>query len=124
MNNPILTKSFLAIAAMTAHRIVKHGANDGEVTPATAVGDAMFGVTTEVAAANGERQDVHLSGAVYVQYGGNVTRGDFLTSDANGKAVTANPAAGVNNRVIGIAQVSGVDGDIGTVQLAPGRIQG
>ena len=42
--------------------------------------------------------------------------GALLTADGDGKAVTA--ADG--NRVIGIAEVSGVAGDIGQVLLAPG----
>jgi hypothetical protein len=34
------------------------------------------------------------------------------------------PATGVNNRVIGIAMVSGVSGDLGSVLIAPGSLQG
>ena len=42
----------------------------------------------------------------------------------NTKGVAAAPAAGVNAAVIGKAMASGVDGDIISVLLAPGRIQG
>jgi hypothetical protein len=48
----------------------------------------------------------------------------MLTTDSSGRAVTAAPAAGVNNGVIGVAFVSGVLGDIGSVILSQGRIQG
>ena len=43
---------------------------------------------------------------------------------ANGQGVTAAPAAGVNNRVIGIAIVSGVSGDIIPVLLSVSTLQG
>ena len=59
-----------------------------------------------------------------VVLGGAVTRGDLLTSDANGAAITATAAAGTNIRVIGIALVSGVAGDIIPVLLNPTSFQG
>lgn len=122
--NPLLTKSYKAEAAIAAYRIVKLGANDDQVLQASAVGDALIGLSNEVAAAINERQDVIQSGIGEVTCGGAVTRGDFLTSDANGKAVAAAPAAGVNNNVIGRALQSGVAEDVIRVLVAPGRIQG
>ena len=122
--NPTLTKTFAAEAAITRRRIVKFGAVDGEVLMGAAVGDAIFGVAAELDVAISGRVDVHVAGIAEVEFGGAVTRGDFLTTDATGQAVAAAPAAGVNNAVIGRAFVSGVAGDIGTVLLAPGQIQG
>jgi hypothetical protein len=124
MLNPILTKNFNAGAAVNAFRIVKMGADDNNVIQAAAATDALVGVSTCLAAASAEPVDVILSGVAEVTYGGNVTRGALLTSDANGKAVAAAPAAGANVAVIGRALVSGVDGDVGCVLLAPGQIQG
>lgn len=124
MNNALLTKNYTAEAAIAAYRIVKFGATDASVLQATGVNDKGIGVQNEVAPALGERADVIRSGLAEVQYGGNVTRGDPLTSDANGKAVAAAPAAGVNNYIIGFAEVSGIADDIGQVLIAPGRIQG
>lgn len=122
--NSLLQKAYVAEAAIAAYRIVKWGAADGQVLQAAAVGDKQIGVSNEIGPAINERCDIVRSGIADVQYGGNVTRGDPLTSDANGKAVAAAPAAGVNNYIIGFAEVSGVDGDIGSVLIAPGRIQG
>lgn len=122
--NPTLTKTFVAEAAVTKRRIVKFGAADGQVLMGAAVGDTIFGVAAELDAAIGDRVDVHVAGIAEVEFGGAVTRGDFVTTDATGQAVAAAPAAGVNNAVIGRALVSGVAADIGTVLLAPGRIQG
>lgn len=119
-----LIRNFTAEAAVAAFRIVKFGATDGSVAQAAAVGDKAVGVSTEVPAALGERCDTQLDEVAYVQYGGAVTRGDLLTSDANGKAVTAAPGAGTNNRIIGIAMVSGVLDDIGQVSITPSMMQG
>lgn len=124
MPNPGLIKTYVAEAAVAAYRIVKFGAADGAVVQAAAVGDALVGITGMVAGDLGKRVDVIHSDIAEVEYGGAVTRGDWLTSDANGKAVAAAPAAGVNNNVIGRATVSGVLGDIGSCLIAPGRIQG
>jgi hypothetical protein len=124
MANPGLIKSFTSEAAIAAYRIVKFGTSDGAVLQAAAVGDSLIGVTGQVAGDAGKRVDVILSDTAEVEYGGNVTRGDWLTSDASGRAVSAAPAAGVNNNVIGRAMVSGVLGDIGAVMLMNCRIQG
>jgi hypothetical protein len=98
---------------------------EAEVGHATGVEDTIIGTTTEVGTDGaGERQDVHVAGVVEVEYGGNVSRGDYLTSDATGKAVPPTPAAGDNENVAGIALAGGVDGDIGAVLLMQSRIQG
>ena len=81
----------------------------------------MFQHTT---AAAGDTVRVMLSGITRVMLGGTVARGDWITTDAAAKGVKAAPGAGVNAAVIGKAMASGVDGDIISVLLAPGRIQG
>lgn len=124
MSNILLADNFKAEAAIAAFTIVKFGSADSLVVAAAAATDKIFGVTTDVPAAVGERCDVISVGVADVLYGGVVARGDLLTSDAQGRAVTAAPAAGVNNRIIGIAEVSGVAGDIGSVSIARGSTQG
>lgn len=124
IHNPILTKTRVADGAITKHRIVKPGSDDDSVAQASAATDALMAVATELAAADTERVDVTYVGVVEVEYGGNVTRGQLLTSDADGKAIAAAPATGANMSVIGRAVVSGVSGDIGSVHIAPGQIQG
>lgn len=124
IHNPILTKARVADGAITKHRIVKPGSDDDSVAQAAAATDALIGVATELAATDAERVDITLMGVVEIEYGGNVTRGALLTADADGKAIAAAPATGANMSVIGRAMVSGVDGDIGSVQIAPGQIQG
>ena len=124
MSNIVLADNFRAEAAIPAFTIVKFGSADTLVVAAASATDKIYGVTTDIPAAAGERCDVISVGGADVLYGGNVSRGDLLTSDASGRAVTAAPAAGVNNRVIGIAEVSGVAGDIGYVSIARGSTQG
>lgn len=119
-----LIRNYTAGAATGAYLIAKFGSADGAVVQAAAATDEVIGVFDELAHASGERADVIRAGYAHVQYGGTVTRGDWLTSDADGKAVKAAPAAGDNASVIGRAEVSGVAGDIVSIVLAVGQIQG
>ncbi len=124
MSNQLLTKQYVAEAAINPNRIVKYGTTDDFVAQAAAVGDFAFGVVEGVAPLLGERCDVVTHGVAEIKLGGTVVRGGPLTSDATGQAVAAAPAAGTNNRIIGFARQSGVNGDVIEVLLAPGMLQG
>ncbi|MBS4046180.1 MAG: DUF2190 family protein [Alphaproteobacteria bacterium] len=125
MAMPGLTKAYIAAAAIAAFRICKPSGTSNEVVQAAAATDLSIGVTREVgAAAAGDTVDLVKSGLVDVEYGGNVTRGQELTSDADGKAIASAPGAGVNHRIIGIAEVAGAAGDIGKMMIAPSVKQG
>lgn len=125
MANPEFIKVFTADAAIGKFRIVKAGAADNSVALGAAATDKVLGVANSLGAdAAGDRVDVVLGGSADVVYGGTVAAGDLLTSDAAGAAVTAAPAAGVNNRVVGLALKAGVAGDIGSVLIFPSQIQG
>lgn len=124
MSNIGVAKNFKAEGAIAAFTIVKHGASDGGVVAGAAATDSLIGVTTDIAAATTERCDVILDGVADTLYGGAVTRGDLVTSDATGRAIKAVPAAGVNNRVIGVALVSGVAGDVGQIYINHSMLQG
>ena len=124
MSNPGMIKTAIAETALAKFRIVTPGASDGYVKQAGAATDALTGVTEGFAYAIGDRPSIVRSGITDVEYGGNVTRGQPLTADASGRAIAAAPAAGSNVRIIGYAEVSGVLGDIGSVFIAPGVMQG
>lgn len=124
MAKPGLINSYIAEAAVSPCRIVKFGSADGQVLLGAAVSDKCFGVSDPLGAAINDRCDVICTELADVEYGGTVTRGDRLTSDSTGRAVTAAPGAGVNNYIIGVAQVSGVVGDIGSVFIFPSVMQG
>lgn len=123
-NNVLFAKSFNAGGAILANSIVKVGANDYDALQGAAATDKLIGITTEVAAATGERVDVILDGVADLKINGAVARGDLLTSDATGLGVTAAPVAGTNNRIIGVAMISGVAGDIIPCFLSLGSFQG
>lgn len=124
MPNYGLSKSYLAEAAISAFTIVRAGAADYGVVAASAVSDRIVGVTTEIDAALGERVDVVHEGIADLKIGGNVARGDFLTTNASGQGVTAAPAAGTNNQIIGKALISGVSGDVIPVLISMSMLQG
>jgi hypothetical protein len=126
MANNLLTKSYNAGGAINANSIVKAGANDYDVLQAAGATatEKLLGVTTEIAATSGERVDVILGGIADVKLGGTVARGDPVTADASGNGVAAAPATGTNNRIVGIALISGVSGDIIPVLLAQSMLQG
>lgn len=121
--NPDLFLAYTAGGAIAANRFVKFGANDRTMLQAAAATDAIVGVS-DLAVASGETVDVCQTGIFPVVYGGTVARGDLLTSDSSGRAITAAPGAGVNHRIGGVAMESGVVGDLGSVRLSPGSIQG
>jgi hypothetical protein len=122
--NPGLTKNYNAGAAVLKRRFIKFGADDKTVLQAAAATDLIVGASTDVDTVTGETTDVIVSGIALLQAGGAVTRGQEVTSDANGKAVAAAPGAGVNNRVGGIAMASAVLDDWFPVLIAPSVKQG
>jgi Uncharacterized conserved protein (DUF2190) len=114
-HNPILTKTYTAGGTIAARTIVKFGAADFAVVAAAAAADLAVGVSDVLAVVAGERVDIHVSGLADVVYGGAVTRGQALTSDAQGRAIAASNAGEI---CIGFAEVSGVANDIGSVAIS------
>lgn len=124
MSNPLLFKGFTAGGAISPYRIVKFSAAE-TVVQSVAEGDAHIGVNSDLSVASGERVEVMVAGIANVEAGGAITIGALVTSDASGRGVAAAPAAGANNRVIGIAmEAASAAGDIIRVLLSPGSVQG
>lgn len=118
MANPSFIKSFKSGGVIPANSMIKFGSTDGVVEAATAPTDGVIGVSVLGADAAGDIIDVTMGGIEEVKLGGTVGAGDFLTSDAASKAISA--AAG--NRVVGYATESGVSGDIIGVFISPSKI--
>jgi hypothetical protein len=116
--------NYKAGAAFDPYLLMKYGAADGEVVPASGPTDLIIGGNGNIGAALGDRIDIIVDDFVEVRLGGTVTRGDKLTADANGLAVTAAPAAGANAQIAGYATVSGVLNDIIWMRIAPSVMQG
>ncbi|TAD90954.1 MAG: DUF2190 domain-containing protein [Alphaproteobacteria bacterium] len=119
----VLVKSFRATGAIGFRRLVAArtgaGSSDREVVQAAATSDPIIGVClNETGAVAGEVVNVLMIGWEPVKLGGTVTRGQLLTSDASGRAI----AAAATNRVVGIAQASGVADDEIDILLSPGAV--
>lgn len=124
MSNPLLLKSFIAAAAIAAFRIVKFS-GAGTCIQTSAATDLSIGVCNEVSPLAGERFDAVLTGIAYVEAGAAFALGAEITSDAIGRGVTAAPAAGSNNRIVGIAlEAASAAGDIVPVLLSQSVKQG
>ncbi len=87
-----LITNHVAGAAVTKYLFAKFGADDDKAILADANTDLIIGVFTDLDAAQDARVDVCREGITPIVYGGTVTRGQPLTTDANGKAVVAVPA--------------------------------
>lgn len=111
-------KPYVAEGTVGRHRITKFGtAANGAVT-ASAATDAFAGISTDVDVAATGRLDVIKSGNAELTLGGSVTKGAFITSDANGAGV----AAASGNRFIAIAEETGVSGDCIQVTISHGKL--
>jgi hypothetical protein len=118
-------KNYLADVAVVALTIVKPGTGDGHVTTAVAATDALLGVSDNTSPAIGERVDVVRAGPASVIAGAAFAFGDPITSDGQGRAIKAQPGAGANVRVVGIAeQAATAAGDIVQILVAPSVMQG
>ncbi len=125
MRNSLLNKNYTGEGVIPPYRIVKFGAAEGGVLVAAAATDKLIGVNDRLAfAVIGDRGDIVRAGIAEVEYGGTVAAGDLLTSDSTGRAIVATAGAGANVRFIGVAEVAGVVGDIGSLMIEPGSFQG
>jgi len=103
-----------ASGAIAARRIVNAAGDQ-----ANADTDLMIGVSGSRAVADGETVECAVGGIADVKYGGTVSAGQLLTANSDGEAVSTTTAG---KRIVGIAMVAGVDGDIGEVLLSPGSV--
>lgn len=114
--NHNLVVAYAAEGAILGYRIVAHGEESGGVKQATAATDKLLGVTTRMPKDPGEHTDVVRSGLTPVVYGDTLKRGDFVTTDNQGRAVKA-----TNQQMyVGIAEEDGEADDIGSIFVAFG----
>lgn len=123
LKNQVLSIQQVAEATITEGQILKNGTAGLQVLPAAAVGDKSIGIA-EHGAASGEGIRMQLLGRANIKAGGTIAKGDLLTSNASGFAVTAAPATGANNRIIGYALESAVANDEFSGMIAPSEKQG
>lgn len=119
MTNPLLTKVFTATGVAVAGYLIVAAAAGGKVELANAATDLLLGAADSMGCPENGQLDIAQAGWSEVRCGGNVTFGDPLTSDANGKAIKAVPVVGQVVRIIGFAQADAVANDIIPFQVAP-----
>ena len=111
------TNDYNTAASQKKYYIMKvDTANDHSFVIAAAATDPICGILQDTPRA-GEAGTIAISGTAKVIAGGTVTRGDDVTSDSSGKAVTTTTN---KDRKVGTALVSAVSGDIFEIQLCPG----
>jgi hypothetical protein len=108
----------MAEAAIAGYRFVKPGAADGGLLQSALATNKITGISTQAGGALGDQTDYIVSGEAELQLGGAVTRGDRLTSDANGKGVTTVTAGDILGA---IALANGVADDIIPVIVIYGK---
>jgi hypothetical protein len=128
MANPTLIRNYTAQGDIKPRRIVVFGSADRTVvagldTGETSVVQPLCGVSSELGAKAGERIDIIIAGVADIEYGESITRGDMLVSGEDGRAMNI-ASFGTTTMAIGVAQVSGVAGDIGEVLIAPSIVSG
>ena len=115
MSNPGMIRGHIAQGPISQHELVTFGSSDEFVARATEASKA-FGVCGQPGnSVLGDHVDVIESGVAEVKFGGAVSAGDALKSDANGQAV----AASAGDSVVGFALQDAVAGDIGLMHVAP-----
>ncbi len=125
MSNIILSKNFVAAAAIPAFTLVALAAADDQVQAAAAATDLVIGAVQDVSPAIGERVDVSVVGITYIRAGAAVTRGKRLMSDASGRVIEAAAAAGSNVNTVGVAMEAATAAeDVIRVLLVQGTFQG
>lgn len=110
-------KTYVASGAIGARRFVKFGGNDSLAVQAGATdAGSVIGVSNELAAVDTQRVEVFVLDHADVEFGGTVARGQYVKSDAQGRAV----AAATGEQSCGIAMLSAVSGDIGAIKIQRG----
>lgn len=120
-----IIKTFKLSGTAGHRRLAKFTATAGVVAQASAATDKIAGVFDfPGGATDGQDIDVVLFGLAEVEAGGTFAAGDNLVSDADGKAVAAAPAAGVNNVTAGRGYYPAVSGDRVQIFVNPSNVQG
>lgn len=110
-----------ADVTINPHRFVGFSTTAGKKKQADTATEAIvgvsdeFGVTVTDAAAD-NRFDYKVIGYAKLEYGGTIAAGAHLTTDADGKGVTAS----AGNRIGAMSHEAGVAGDIRMVTLIAG----
>lgn len=112
-------RSLIADVAVPRNRIVRVTGDGTGCTVATDGSLPLAGTSFEVDAKAGQPVDVAADRLPPVEYGAAVTLNQPLTAGADGRAVPAQ----AGDYYVGFAQEPGGEGDVGTYQFAPGKLE-
>jgi len=120
MRNIEFVKTLLASGDIREARIVVQTGDElGEQAGADLV-RLPFGISDPAApVTDGHPVDVVLTQITPLMYGGAVSHGDPVTSDAQGRGVRAEPGSGQAVYCVGYAVRGGGEGTVGSVRIAP-----
>lgn len=111
--------AFKADGAVAKGKAVKAGSDSKHVAVASAVSDKLIGLAqNDVTTAEDLIEVAVPGGGAKGLAGGNISFGDFLTVNGNGKLVASSTA---NDHIIGQAMEDAVDGDIFSVNVIAGN---
>jgi hypothetical protein len=121
---PESIRSYVAAANVAGKRLVKFTAAR-TVNIAVDAAAPVIGVSERTGGDAGKMLDVITGGDAIVVAGAVIAAGAPVTADAQGRAVTAAPAAGVNAWIAGFAvDAATAAGDEIAITLSRSRIQG
>ncbi|MDA8428181.1 MAG: DUF2190 family protein [Geobacteraceae bacterium] len=117
--------NYYAQGVIPRYRFVKFGDADGKIAVAGDATAPIIAVCHDIDLADGERGDVVRDDMPQIEYGEAINHGDFITAGAGGKAFKAvKPAGGTTTYYGGIAEYTGVAGDICPMMFQPGVLFG
>lgn len=108
--HPTLIKSFVANAAIGATIFVAAHAERRKAVAASGSASKLYGVS-DLGADAGGMVDVKVGGSATIRAGGTIAAGDYVTSDAQGRAIVAVAGVAVV-QVGGRALEPAVEGDL------------
>ena len=112
-----LKAKFSAPSPVAAHSLVTLGRAAGEVTTASSRSDMLVEIASPTEGTKSDEAVIIIGGIAMAVSGGNIFRGDDLTSDANGRAITSKAGT---DRIIGLALQSAMNGDYIQVLITQG----
>jgi len=115
--NNLLTKTFLAGAAIAKYTIVMFDSSDDTVIVATANTDLPIGIALDAAAAAGDRIEVAVAGIAEVKAAGAITRGDYVVATTGGEGL-AGTGSVAKQQAIGYAMEGVADNDVFSCLIA------
>ena len=119
---PVLTKSKPAGADFDGHLFLAFTGTEDEVAAAAAATAAIVGVSERLGGKAGAMADIIMLGEYPIRAGGDITAGDPLTADVQGRAILAVPAVASIVRVGAFALADGVLGDLVPALIVPSII--